>query len=437
MSQKSKQTGINPVGRNAPPGANPYDNAELVSCDLVSDDARIDATITKLMSVLRVGKTNALVTGHKKNIESNLRYLIINLLRVWRQDAKAYVAYHRRYNEYLGDTTKLTFKFVEIVDAFAELGLLESKKGFQTREGKFGGSRIARMKPTAKFVRQLLKPIENVTLRLDRSIPLIVLKDEDKQPVPVELAGDTEKMNNVLLVYLDQLEGADIALPDVDAKAQGIDLRVSPLIRRVFNKGSFALGGRIYGPWWQRIDKATRAKIRINGEPTVELDYEAQHLNHLYARKGLSVYDEIDAPDPYEIDGIPRAVSKAYFRIAINAESSSKAYMALRDEFRGDGGLWPLVATQEAFEGLQEAFLEVHPIVKQYLYSGVGLELQYEDSEVCMFVVRDLTAKGIPVLTVHDSFIVPKSKRAALQSAMTRAYSSRTDHLKVCRPRIK
>jgi len=42
---------------------------------------------------------------------------------------------------------------------------------------------------------------------------------------------------------------------------------------RVFNDGTFAHGGRMYGGFWQWAPKRFRGKLTIDGKPTVELDY--------------------------------------------------------------------------------------------------------------------------------------------------------------------
>jgi hypothetical protein len=49
------------------------------------------------------------------------------------------------------------------------------------------------------------------------------------------------------------------------------------VLYRVFNNGSFDLGGRFYGPSWQALPKAWRGRIQIDGEAVVELDYGSLH----------------------------------------------------------------------------------------------------------------------------------------------------------------
>ncbi len=42
---------------------------------------------------------------------------------------------------------------------------------------------------------------------------------------------------------------------------------------------------------------------------------------------------------------------------------------------------------------------------------------------ICAYVIEDMTLQGIPVLTIHDSFIVEDRHEQALLQAMTDAYA--------------
>ena len=63
-----------------------------------------------------------------------------------------------------------------------------------------------------------------------------------------------------------------------------LDLDVS--MHRVFS-GSFAKGGRYYGSDVQRLPKDLRGRVVIDGEPTVELGYDAMHPRMLYHMESL------------------------------------------------------------------------------------------------------------------------------------------------------
>ncbi|WP_157237844.1 hypothetical protein [Desulfobacter curvatus] len=58
---------------------------------------------------------------------------------------------------------------------------------------------------------------------------------------------------------------------------------------RVFNNSSFNNGGRFYGASHLDIPSHMRGFIRINGEPVVELDYDALHVVMLYHLRGIDI----------------------------------------------------------------------------------------------------------------------------------------------------
>ena len=62
------------------------------------------------------------------------------------------------------------------------------------------------------------------------------------------------------------------------------------------------------------------------------------------------------------------------------------------------------------------------PELKPVWHSGLGLELQRYDSDVAMRVMRKMRRKGVPVLPVHDSFIVPILAEQQLKEAVEREF---------------
>ena len=85
-----------------------------------------------------------------------------------------------------------------------------------------------------------------------------------------------------------------IILPSYGAS----DTEYTSTITRIFSKGSFELGGRLYAPI-QNYTKQTRKYFYLNGEPTIEIDYSCIHPHMLYHGEGL----EFDSDDPYAIEG--------------------------------------------------------------------------------------------------------------------------------------
>ena len=93
--------------------------------------------------------------------------------------------------------------------------------------------------------------------------------------------------------------------------------------KRSFNKNLYSYG-RFHGPYWQTLPKKTRALIKINGEKTIELDFEAMFLHMLYSKRGLNLFDFLPkSEDPYDV-GFNRKIIKAAFTACVNKNCDRK-----------------------------------------------------------------------------------------------------------------
>ena len=55
------------------------------------------------------------------------------------------------------------------------------------------------------------------------------------------------------------------------------------------------------------------------------------------------------------------------------------------------------------------------------------------DARICEYVIADFVSTGTPILTIHDSFIVPFAEEERLNEVMREAFNQVTgkDHIKV------
>jgi len=196
-------------------------------------------------------------------------------------------------------------------------------------------------------------------------------------------------------------------------------------LRRIFNGKRLDYGGRFYGGWWQNVPSALRRYIRINSDPISEVDFSAMAIRCLYARHGL-----IPPDDPYDIgcnytnsDDPRRSVVKLYFNAALN--DFRKRFRLSKDKLNLLG--------EKSIKTLKERVLKHHPILEQWLHSGVGLELQFLESQIAEHVMLSLLEKNVVCLPIHDSFIVAAKDETLLKQAMEVAFQHLTGkraHLK-------
>jgi len=187
---------------------------------------------------------------------------------------------------------------------------------------------------------------------------------------------------------------------------------------RIFNRKSFKYGGRAYGALhqdWVRMEM--RPHILIDGVPTIEIDFSAYHILMLYHRKGID-YNE----DPYEVcEGREmRKIYKAVGLIAINAEDERSAYGAIRKDLIKEG--IPLPQRKEPLKSLVSAFRQAHQSIAEYLFSGVGIELQNIDSHIMNAILVRLMDRGVLGLSVYDSVIVQQEHEDILRTIMIEEY---------------
>ena len=192
-------------------------------------------------------------------------------------------------------------------------------------------------------------------------------------------------------------------------------------VRRIFSRGSWELHGRFYGGWWQQIGSKHRSHIFINGNPTVEVDFKSMHVALISAELGADVVD-----DAYEVGAelfpelerkVVRAWCKSLVLTAINAKDRPSTYKAFRSDAKKGSPEKRLKNIQ--LERLLNAFIAKSPHLEDYLCSDQGITLMHKDGMIAADIMNTLTDKGIPVLTVHDSFIVQRHHFSELRIAMS------------------
>lgn len=197
-------------------------------------------------------------------------------------------------------------------------------------------------------------------------------------------------------------------------------------VERVFSRGSFEKHGRFYGGFWQQLNEDNRKLIHINGNPTIEVDYKALHIKLLYAlNEEYRLYEE----DPYiitwpeSISSIPpdrhRKVVKLLMLHSINAKDITSAYQSFRSQC--DAGTPEKRLTNNQLKLIVDNFVEIHPLMEPYIGNDTGINLMNVDGKMTAEIMRLLTKQGIPVLSIHDSYIVEREHFVYLRSAMAMA----------------
>ena len=209
---------------------------------------------------------------------------------------------------------------------------------------------------------------------------------------------------------------------DGNGKALKTDLHA------IYN-GDWSQGGRLYlydqKEGYQGMKKAERAKIKIDGKETAEIDYGNTHVSILYAVAGATLEG-----DAYDFAS-PRQTAKTALLRAIDATSERSAELSIAKHLAGlDGAERVDIPTLEAkvpeARDLLAKAQARHPALKPWFFKGAGLQAQNVDASIMLAVLTTLTARKIPALCIHDSVIVPRANIAEVREVMRRAFHDET-----------
>jgi hypothetical protein len=208
------------------------------------------------------------------------------------------------------------------------------------------------------------------------------------------------------------LANADLAFHDPDPwRYPEVDTSDRAL-RRIFARGRFDQGGRLYGGFWQPLKSEDRLKgLRIDGERVASLDFGQMNPRLLYA-KVQSTAPEGDVYRVPRLEGYRETV-KAVFNAAIAADKRFERFP--KGSRKGLPKSWKVAEVIEAIE-------EVHPAIAHRLFQGEGLGLQFTESNILVRVMLTLKDRGITALPIHDAIVVARSNAEEAKDVMERAF---------------
>lgn len=188
---------------------------------------------------------------------------------------------------------------------------------------------------------------------------------------------------------------------------------------------------------YQGLSGEDRAKLLLNGEEVMELDYPAMHPHILYAWEGEQCpegfYERIA-----DLCGCSRFVAKSIILFAINVPSyaslSSAVNLGKAKETKANLGRAepkPILYDELKRQGLEPrnvvgAISEAHPAITKYIFSGSAIRLMLAESDIVTSAMLKLMGLGIPALPVHDSLISPRRHREQVREVMEEAYRQHT-----------
>ena len=390
----------------------------------------------------------------KQPIKYQFKVLILDLYVLWCHDPEACLSVARADNAFKVESRynaiHISKLIIKCVDALQSLGYVEQKLGSEA------AGRVTRIWPTSKL-EALFRAARFTEYHVGRcsAQEVIVLNDKvaspkrkyneetdeasvhfvakpmeykDKDYAPIPVMRESLRNYNALLART-FIDIADLERPVLIIKKDKKPVRRiqisqhNKLVRRIFSRGNWSLGGRFYGGWWQQIDSSYRRRIMIDDKPVVEVDYSSLHISLSYALQGLQ-----PPTDPYRLPEVmlkgfdaqaQRAVVKGLILTAINARDLSSTLSAFRSKC--DTGTPEKRLKDSQLKPLLNKFIELNEPVAGYIAADKGVELMRIDGNLTAFIMDYFTERDIAILTVHDSYIVPRGYEEELMKVMNSA----------------
>jgi len=200
-------------------------------------------------------------------------------------------------------------------------------------------------------------------------------------------------------------------------------------------------GGRLYSypqdyGCYQQIGEDERVRMLINGAPLAEVDISSSYLTIFYAWIGHPLDTSADAyADVVGPTKLDRVVTKFFINyhfgngdflrawrkpLVNNVRRTLKKKRMAPDEFN---------PKRYKLREVQRRVLQHHPLLERWGHQIGGRtrdwgDLMYAESQVVIGSMKELMAKGVPSLPVHDSILVPASHQDLAVETLTRHFQA-------------
>jgi hypothetical protein len=422
-----------------------------------------------------------LTKNSSSSVKRHLQKILVDVYHARLHDPDLLIRVSFNNNDYILNSRynkiHITQTTLDVLRTLIKLGFLHHKEGMPAREVfKVGPSYQSRIWPSDKLISLLDKAKFNIlnirSYDIDRET--IVLNKKVKTPkakkkyknVPIDYS-DTPAIRSMRLVmtcYNELLRTThiDIASTEKDYVSSFDEwdqenkrfINQQCFMYRGFSDSTFEKGGRIQGGWWESCPSFYRQHIYINGNPTVEIDFNSTHPAILYQMEGLNFFDIADGRDLYdlnvpELDNVPhyhlanytrqhladfkRFLIKRLTLVGLNAKDEKGLFGATVKAITAeDKNPNSPIKRPPAYilETISDSFLasiwlnikQKHQPIAHHFLSGVSPRLMRIESNITSNLIEHFTALKVPILTVHDSYIVEKRWGETLVNAMQSAW---------------
>lgn len=357
---------------------------------------------------------NELIKGknayNKEDKLNDLETLVANLLNQSRKPISVSLNVNHYSKGIYNQLTKFTIELIKLLN---QKGYIRMKIGYQdTKNPK--NSRLTRISGEMKLITHFEKNTHPLVIY--KPFQLVILKDEKGKLIEYKDTEKTKRIRKVLTLANEINSNSKIY--------HGTD-KLSVALVAIFRINT-NLYGRLHTRgknYYQGLSEIERSQITIDGEPTIERDFKAMHPNLLYASEGIQYKG-----DPYSIHQSPiaRDFLKNILLRLLNSENKKSAAKTadswLEDNPEYKQELQEIGITESM--PFIELFYRVHKPISKYFCNGklTGLQIMNMDSTIAIEIINHFSQKGVPILSIHDSFIVQKKYDSELVKIMKETY---------------
>mgnify|MGYP001056492790 CR=1 FL=1 len=397
-----------------------------------------------------------------KRGKSTLKLVIVQLFGVWVVDPTRALNLPTSHNQTVGSIYNpkriSPKKLRRVLEALLDNSYVTKINHSNPRNGSTGPRTTKRIRAD-KRLHDLFSNLTTTEFDLfeDPNDPLVRLNEFVVDPITNKPAKDKQgkkitkrkeydtnlphvvEMVKILKAYNDLLSRTHIHLANIDKpyitrveKKTGKEIKVqisnaSKTVRRVFSRGKWDCFGRFSGGFWQRVgdkeESPYRRNIRINNEPTVELDYSSLHPNILTVEVGLEPLKDVYTLG-YQVDEQfgqeqQRQIMKGLVLNLLNATKLDAALNAFKYKQPTGHPFKRLKKTQ--FYAYVDAFKTKYPHLADKIGNDEGIRLMFIDSQIMNAIIEKATTQEVPILTVHDSVICREKDEPYVRKLMREA----------------
>ena len=317
------------------------------------------------------------------------------------------------------------YKVIKCVDYLEKEGYVVNFSGTASKNPEY--RTVSILEPTEKFMKEFLTLDDVRQIEQDYldAVDGVILRDADKIAMNYIKTEETEKMKDLVL-RLNKINEKSIILT-------GEGYRLSNIYSRIFNE-TFSQGGRFYRADILQLhskDGNQRLDITIDGKPVAEVDFQNLHFRIAAVLEGM---DMQDVPmDMYSdiLDDVTNKVDRRIVKLAVNimfnCKSVESAKRAIQGEINSlsyeDKEVYTLGNAKSVMALIEMNYSDFSEMFCNE--DSFGRVLQNLDSHLAADILEVFVLKEIPILCVHDSFVVAKEHLELLVLTMAHKFRER------------